>query len=70
MSEEITFMKLKVEKETCIGCGMCTGICPSCFTFDDDSKAEVTCPEIPADLEESAEEAKNSCPVQAIVDAE
>lgn len=62
-------MKLKVEQETCIGCGMCTGTCPACFQFNDDGKAEVVCEEIPEDLVDEAEEAKNSCPVQAIVEA-
>lgn len=61
-------MKLKVQKDTCIGCGMCTGICSSCFAMEDDGKAVVTATPIPADLESEATEAQNSCPVQAIVE--
>ena len=29
-------MKAVVDKETCIGCGLCTNICPAVFDMDDD----------------------------------
>ncbi len=32
-------MKVWVEKETCIGCGVCPAIAPQYFKIDDDGKA-------------------------------
>ena len=36
-------MKVKVNKDACIGCGACAAICPDVFEIDDDglSKAKV-----------------------------
>ncbi len=51
--------------ENCIGCGLCTNICPGVFTMD--GAQAVASPEGPApDLEGSALEAMESCPVNAI----
>ena len=61
--------KVKVNKSVCIGCGMCTGICPEVFEFGDDSLSENKFGEgavIPADAVDSAKEAAESCPTQAI----
>lgn len=32
---------LKVDQETCIGCGACVGTCPNTFEFTDEMKARV-----------------------------
>lgn len=58
----------KVNKDTCISCGLCTSVCSEVFFFDDDGKAAVSLEGgiVPADLEQQVEEAKDSCPVQAI----
>jgi ferredoxin len=55
--------KIKVNQETCIGCGACASICPGSFELKEGKayakKAEVkkiTC----------EEEAAESCPVNAI----
>lgn len=53
-------VKLKVNKDACIGCGACVGAFPDAFTFDDNGKAECI-KEV-----EKPEEAKNNCPVGAI----
>ena len=58
--------KFTVNKDCCIGCGVCTAICDSVFAFGDDGKAETIIDEVPADLEDAATEALNSCPAQAI----
>ena len=62
--------KLCVNKDACIGCGLCTAIADQVFTFGDDGKAETIIDEIPEDLEEAAMEALNSCPAQAISEEE
>ena len=61
--------KVKVVKDSCIGCGMCTGICPEVFQLGDDSLSENKFgngAEIPAEFEDAAREAADSCPTQAI----
>lgn len=50
----------------CIGCGACEGICAEVFEMRDDAKAHVIKDPVPKDLEESAIEAEESCPVEAI----
>lgn len=59
---------VKVNKEKCIGCGLCTTICPEVFELGDDGKSNV---KEGADLEKNKDcikEAKESCPVGAIED--
>ncbi|CEP80231.1 ferredoxin [Paraclostridium sordellii] len=59
-------MKAFVDKDVCIGCGACTGICPEIFEMEDDGLAVAKDGEVPAELEESAVEAQDGCPVSAI----
>jgi ferredoxin len=62
-------MKANVDKATCIGCGLCPKVCPDVFnmyTDDDDRKAKVIAQEIPKTSVDSADEAKDNCPVDAI----
>lgn len=63
-------MKLRVDKELCIGCGACAAVCPDCFEFDDDGQAKCTVDEIPSELEEDALDAKEGCPTGAIQEVE
>ena len=54
--------KLKINKEACVGCGLCVGTFPETFDFDDDNQAKVI-----AECDEAtAEEAIASCPARAI----
>jgi len=59
-------MKIKVNKNDCISCGLCVNICPNIFTMDEDNKSEVV--KQPSTKEEiaCAKEAIKSCPVEAI----
>ena len=55
-------MKVKVDSETCIGCGLCVSTFAQAFDFDDEGKAKVT-----GELEEAeADEAIATCPTGAI----
>lgn len=57
---------LRVNKEKCIGCGLCVNLCPAVFELEDNGKSKV---KDNADLEQNKEcvkEAKESCPVGAI----
>ena len=59
-------MKGYVDKETCIGCGLCPTVCPEIFEMDDDGLAKAKDIEIPEDVEDTAKEAEEECPVDAI----
>ena len=59
-------MKAKVDKETCIGCGLCVGICPEVFDMNDENIAEVKADPVPSESETTCREAVESCPVDAI----
>jgi len=49
----------------CIGCGLCTGICPAVFTMTDEGVAAAR-DEIAPEYEGQTQEAAESCPVDAI----
>ena len=60
-------MKATVNKNTCIGCGVCSSIASSIFALVDDGLAEnIFKEEIPHELIESLNEASEACPVSAI----
>ena len=59
-------MKAKVDKDTCIGCGLCPSICPEVFEMDDDGLAHTIVDSVPDSVEDEAKEAEESCPVNAI----
>jgi ferredoxin len=58
-------MKVKVDQDTCIGCGMCTGIAEGVFEISDSGKAAVV-KQPDAGQEANAKNAMESCPVSAI----
>lgn len=62
-------MKLKVNKNKCIGCGQCVSICEDVFNFDDDNLAEVIETPVKEEHIEDATNAKESCPTEAIEEA-
>mgnify|MGYP002411150168 FL=1 len=59
-------MKAVVDKNTCIGCGLCPSICPEEFSMDDDGLAVAIDEELDEGIIDSAKEAEESCPVSAI----
>ena len=62
--------KIEVNKEKCLGCGMCVGINSDVFEFDDDGLAKAKNENINEENEDDVKEAKNSCPVGAIEEKE
>ena len=59
-------MKAMIDRSGCIGCGLCTEICPEVFRMADDGLAEVHVAEVPAGAEGGAVEAQEGCPVSVI----
>ncbi|TDT62752.1 ferredoxin [Fonticella tunisiensis] len=59
-------MKGFVDKNICIGCGLCSSICPEVFEMDVDGLAKAKDIDLTDSLQDTAKEAESSCPVSAI----
>ena len=57
-------MKVRVDQEKCIGCGLCTSLAEAVFSFNDDGRADAGA--VSPDDEEAVQNALASCPVEAI----
>ena len=58
-------MKIKIDRDKCIGCGSCMAMAPGTFEMDDENKAIVK-----ADITDDVETSKmgaDSCPTGAII---
>jgi ferredoxin len=53
---------IKVDQNTCIGCGLCAGMCPESFQMNAEGKSEV----INDKVTDCAKQAESNCPVSAI----
>jgi ferredoxin len=58
-------MKACIDADLCTGCELCVQSCPEVFEMADDV-AEVIGDSIPAGSEDSAKQAAEECPVEAI----
>ena len=59
-------MKAYVDDNTCIGCGACVGVCDQIFHMTDEGISHAIEGDIPEDILSLAEDARDSCPVDAI----
>jgi len=59
-------MKVKIDEDLCTACELCVETCPDVFEMGDDV-AVVKVDEVPADAEDSAQEAADDCPAEAII---
>ena len=57
-------MNVKVDKDICIGCGLCASMLPEVFEMGKDGKAKVKNPS--GALIEKIKEVADMCPVKAI----
>jgi ferredoxin len=70
--------RVAVNKEVCIGCGVCYSTCPEVFEPDDEGKSQIVSKyrsslsqsisegSIDDSVAQCAESARDTCPVQAI----
>ena len=66
---EDTDMKVSINKEDCVGCGLCVDDCPDVFEMQEDVAA-VKVEEVPENLVNAVKEAAENCPVDAIIISE
>jgi len=59
-------LKASVNKNSCIGCGICVDICPSLFELDPQGLSEATTTLINPSLTSKAQLAAEACPTSAI----
>ena len=65
-------MKIKLEREKCIGCGSCQAVCPNFFELYEDGKSHIKnaqkqdIEELEVEKVECAETAVQACPAQCI----
>ena len=59
-------MKVIIDHDGCISCGLCVSTCPNVFRFAPDGKAVVRADPIPPEEEACAEQAAMSCPAGVI----
>ncbi|NLG84779.1 MAG: ferredoxin [Firmicutes bacterium] len=62
-------MRVKVDQDLCIGCGLCIDTCPAVFTWNEAEKATASQDPVPPEEEDPCREAMEGCPTQAITEA-
>lgn len=60
-------MKAIVDREMCMGCGVCVDFCPEVFEMDDEDIAKVIVEVVPPEAEDSCRDAAEGCPEEAII---
>jgi len=58
--------KVTVDKDACIGCGLCADTCPDVFSLGDDGKADVKSQEAARANLSCVKDAASTCPTEAI----
>ncbi len=59
-------MKVTVDKDLCLGCGICEGIAPEVFSMANEPYAEVLLDPIPEEFQDAVREAAEECPEECI----
>lgn len=58
-------MKARIDRDGCIGCGVCVGVCDEVYRMADDGKAEVYGELTELNIQ-TANQAADQCPVSVI----
>jgi ferredoxin len=59
-------MKVAVDHDLCIGCGICESTCPQVFVLTDEALSCVIVEEVSEELRDEVTEAVDSCPTECI----
>jgi ferredoxin len=59
-------MRASVDRDVCVGTGMCEATAPDLFEVGDDGVAHVLRADVPAELVDAAREAADACPTRAL----
>ena len=59
-------MKVKVNRDSCIGCGACAAICDEDFEIDDEGLSVAKTEDVQEDKKQEVQDAADSCPTGAI----
>jgi ferredoxin len=59
-------MKVYVDSETCMGCGVCETIAPEIFRLGDEIYAHVLLDPVPEEYRDLVQQALDECPEEAI----
>lgn len=60
-------MKVTVDKDLCLGCGICEGIVPEVFSLEREPVAEVLLDPVPEEFWEMVRQSADECPEGAIL---
>ncbi len=59
-------MRVVVDEDLCLGCGICEGLAPEVFSLANEPFAEVLVDPVPEELEDDVRESAEECPEEAI----
>lgn len=57
-------MKVNIDSDACIGCGLCVSTCPEVYKMADDKAVAANA--VPKEAEECCKKAADECPVTCI----
>ncbi len=60
-------MKVTVDKDKCLGCGICEGLAPEVFSLANEPYAEVLVNPVPEEYQEAVKQSAEECPEEAII---
>jgi ferredoxin len=60
-------MKVRIDEDLCIACGVCVDLVPDVFALEDEPWAEVIVETVPEDLEDDVRDSAEECPTEAII---
>jgi ferredoxin len=60
-------MKVVVDPDTCLGCGICEGLAPDVFSLGAEPYAIVLLNPVPAEHQAAVRDAAEQCPEEAIL---
>ena len=60
-------MRVKVDEDLCLGCGICEGLAPEVFSLVNEPFAEVLLDPVPEEFEEAVLQSVEECPEEAII---